>query len=78
MSSSNASPKTDFPMNTGEHRNLRQLSDRIGMNANGGPAAVGRAVAKSLMINLVLVHVISAFTGVGRYGTNNLQLPIGG
>ncbi|WP_354698888.1 hypothetical protein DSM112329_04586 [Paraconexibacter sp. AEG42_29] len=48
-----------------------------GMNASGGPADVGRAVAKSLMINLVLVHVIAAFFGVFFYG-RNLNIPIGG
>lgn len=48
-----------------------------GMGASGGPADVGRAVAKSLMINLVLVHVISAFFGVFFYG-RNLNIPIGG
>ncbi|MDX8153724.1 ABC transporter permease [Patulibacter brassicae] len=47
-----------------------------GMRASGGPADVGRAVAKSLMINLVLVHVISAFFGVFFYG-RNLNIPIG-
>jgi phospholipid/cholesterol/gamma-HCH transport system permease protein len=48
-----------------------------GMTAGGGPADVGKAVAKSLMINLVLVHVISAFFGVFFYG-RNLNIPIGG
>lgn len=47
-----------------------------GMRATGGPADVGRAVAKSLMVNLVLVHVISAFFGVFFYG-RNLNIPIG-
>jgi phospholipid/cholesterol/gamma-HCH transport system permease protein len=47
-----------------------------GMRAVGGPAEVGRAVARSLMMNLVLVHVISAFFGVFFYG-RNLGLPIG-
>lgn len=47
-----------------------------GMRASGGPAAVGKAVAKSLMINLVLVHVISAFFGVFFYG-RNLHIPVG-
>lgn len=47
-----------------------------GMRASGGPADVGRAVAKSLMINLVLVHVIAAFFGVFFYG-RNLNIPIG-
>lgn len=47
-----------------------------GMTASGGPSGVGRAVAKSLVINLVLVHVISAFFGVLFYG-RNLNIPVG-
>jgi phospholipid/cholesterol/gamma-HCH transport system permease protein len=47
-----------------------------GMRASGGPADVGTAVARSLMINLVLVHVISAFFGVFFYG-RNLNIPVG-
>jgi len=47
-----------------------------GMRASGGPADVGRCVAKSLMINLVLVHVISAFFGVFFYG-RDLHIPVG-
>lgn len=47
-----------------------------GLRASGGPADVGKAVAKSLMINLVLVHVISAFFGVFFYG-RNLNIPVG-
>lgn len=48
-----------------------------GMRTKGGPAEVGSGVARSLMVNLVLVHVISAFWGVFFY-SGNLQLPIGG
>jgi phospholipid/cholesterol/gamma-HCH transport system permease protein len=48
-----------------------------GLRARAGPASVGSAAAKSLMINLVLVHVISAFFGVFFYA-RHLQLPIGG
>lgn len=48
-----------------------------GFRASGGPAEVGSAVARSLMVNLVLVHVITAFGGVFFYG-RNLNLPIGG
>jgi len=47
-----------------------------GMRASGGPADVGKSVAKSLMINLVLVHVISATFGVVFYG-RNLNIPVG-
>jgi phospholipid/cholesterol/gamma-HCH transport system permease protein len=47
-----------------------------GLRTGGGPVGVGRSVAKSLMINLVLVHVISAFFGVAFYG-RNLNIPVG-
>jgi phospholipid/cholesterol/gamma-HCH transport system permease protein len=47
-----------------------------GMRTKGGPAAVGTSVSRSLVVNLVLVHVITAFFGVFFYG-RNLQLPIG-
>jgi phospholipid/cholesterol/gamma-HCH transport system permease protein len=47
-----------------------------GMRASGGPSGVGASVARSLVVNLVLVHVITAFFGVFFYG-RNLQLPIG-
>lgn len=48
-----------------------------GLRAQGGPADVGRAVARSLIVNLVLVHVIAAFFGVLFYG-NDIGLPVGG
>jgi phospholipid/cholesterol/gamma-HCH transport system permease protein len=47
-----------------------------GSRASGCPSGVGRAVAKSLLINLILVHVISAFFGVFFYG-RNLGIPVG-
>ena len=31
-----------------------------GYNASGGPVGVGRATAKSMVLNLVLVHIIGA------------------
>lgn len=33
-----------------------------GFNASGGPVGVGRATAKSMMINMVVVHVLGVFT----------------
>lgn len=48
-----------------------------GLRTSGGPAGVGSSVSRSLIVNLVLVHVITAFFGVFFYG-RNLQIPIGG
>lgn len=49
----------------------------FGLRARGGPAAVGSAVARSVVYNLVIVHVIAATAAAAFYG-NNLKLPIGG
>jgi phospholipid/cholesterol/gamma-HCH transport system permease protein len=48
-----------------------------GLRAEGGPAAVGKTVSRSLVVNLVLLHLIGVFWAVSFYGTN-LHLPIGG
>jgi phospholipid/cholesterol/gamma-HCH transport system permease protein len=48
-----------------------------GLRTTGGPAAVGSSVARSLYLNLVLLHVIGVFFAVFFYGTT-LHLPIGG
>jgi phospholipid/cholesterol/gamma-HCH transport system permease protein len=48
-----------------------------GLRTAGGPPAVGASVARSLVVNLVLVHVVTAFFVVLFYGTN-LNMPIGG
>jgi phospholipid/cholesterol/gamma-HCH transport system permease protein len=48
-----------------------------GMRTSGGPAGVGTSVSRSLMVNLVLVHVIIGLGDIMIYGTN-LGLPIGG
>jgi phospholipid/cholesterol/gamma-HCH transport system permease protein len=48
-----------------------------GLRTSGGPSAVGASVSRSLVVNLVLVHLIAAFFTVWFYGTN-LQMPIGG
>jgi phospholipid/cholesterol/gamma-HCH transport system permease protein len=46
-----------------------------GRRVTGGPAAVGQAVARSLMVNLVLVHLIAVTMSVFFYSTN-IRLPI--
>jgi phospholipid/cholesterol/gamma-HCH transport system permease protein len=48
-----------------------------GLRTQGGPDAVGASAARSLIVNLVLVHLIGAFFAVLFYGTN-IRLPIGG
>jgi phospholipid/cholesterol/gamma-HCH transport system permease protein len=48
-----------------------------GLRTVGGPADVGGSVARSLIVNLVLVHMIAAFFTVLFYGTD-LKMPIGG
>lgn len=48
-----------------------------GLRTRGGPAAVGASVARSLYMNLVLLHVVAVFFAVFFYGTD-LHLPIGG
>lgn len=48
-----------------------------GLRTTGGPAAVGTSVARSIYVNLVLLHLIAVFCAVVYYGTN-IRLPIGG
>jgi phospholipid/cholesterol/gamma-HCH transport system permease protein len=48
-----------------------------GYNASGGPVGVGRATAKSMVLNLVLVNVIDALGTQIFWGTN-AHAPIGG
>jgi phospholipid/cholesterol/gamma-HCH transport system permease protein len=48
-----------------------------GLRASGGPAGVGRAVARSLLVNLVLIHIILGLAVFAIYG-KDLGLPIGG
>lgn len=48
-----------------------------GLRAKGGPAGVGTVVSRSLVINLVLIHVVLGLADFGVYGIN-LALPIGG
>jgi phospholipid/cholesterol/gamma-HCH transport system permease protein len=53
------------------------VSCYYGTRVRGGPASVGSAVARSLVVNLVMVHVILGLGDFLIYGTN-LKLPIGG
>lgn len=48
-----------------------------GLRASGGPAGVGTASARSIYVNLILVHIIAGLMFVFFYGTD-LHLPIGG
>jgi phospholipid/cholesterol/gamma-HCH transport system permease protein len=48
-----------------------------GLRTKGGPAAVGDSVARSLVVNLVLVHMYVGFFVVLFYGVN-LHMSIGG
>jgi phospholipid/cholesterol/gamma-HCH transport system permease protein len=48
-----------------------------GYNASGGPVGVGRATAKSMALNLVLVNVIDA-VGTQIFWGGNARAPIGG
>lgn len=49
-----------------------------GTRASGGPASVGTAVARGLMLNLVLVNVIVGAATSAFYPQGDLGLPIGG
>jgi phospholipid/cholesterol/gamma-HCH transport system permease protein len=48
-----------------------------GYFASGGPAGVGKACARSLLVNIVMVHVIATFWVFIFFGINP-SLPIGG
>mgnify|MGYP001349951894 CR=1 FL=1 len=48
-----------------------------GLRTRGGPAAVGSSVARSLVVNLVLLHVVAVVFAMFVYGPD-LKLPIGG
>jgi len=48
-----------------------------GYRASGGPVGVGDAVARSMMVNLVLIHVIGAFWSSIFYGVD-ARYPYGG
>lgn len=53
------------------------VSCYYGYRATGGPTAVGAAVARSLLVNIVLIHVITATSILVFYGQDP-NLPIGG
>jgi phospholipid/cholesterol/gamma-HCH transport system permease protein len=48
-----------------------------GYTASGGPVGVGRATAKSMVLNIVLVHVIGMLGTLAFWGANP-RAPIGG
>src|SRR5271155_5612642 len=48
-----------------------------GYNASGGPVGVGKATAKSMVLNLVLIHLIGMF-GTQVFWGGNPRAPIGG
>jgi phospholipid/cholesterol/gamma-HCH transport system permease protein len=48
-----------------------------GYRATGGPSAVGSACARSLLVNIIMVHVIATFWVFIFFGINP-NLPIGG
>jgi phospholipid/cholesterol/gamma-HCH transport system permease protein len=48
-----------------------------GYNASGGPVGVGRATAKSMVLNIVLVHLIGML-GTQLFWGANPRAPIGG
>ncbi len=48
-----------------------------GYNASGGPVGVGRATAKSMVLNLVLIHLIGMM-GTQIFWGGNARAPVGG
>ena len=48
-----------------------------GYNASGGPVGVGTATAKSMLVNVILVHLIG-MTGTLIFWGLNPRAPIGG
>jgi phospholipid/cholesterol/gamma-HCH transport system permease protein len=48
-----------------------------GYTASGGPVGVGTATAKSMVLNIILVHIIG-FLGTLIFWGANPRLPIGG
>jgi phospholipid/cholesterol/gamma-HCH transport system permease protein len=53
------------------------VSCYYGYTAKGGPAGVGAACARSLLVNIIMVHVIATFWVFIFFGINP-NLPIGG
>jgi phospholipid/cholesterol/gamma-HCH transport system permease protein len=48
-----------------------------GYSVRGGPAEVGRATARSMVVNLIMIHVIGGASTALFWGSN-IRLPIGG
>ena len=48
-----------------------------GYTAKGGPVGVGRATARSMVVNLVLIHVIGGTLSIAIWGTDS-RIPLGG
>ncbi|HTZ87165.1 MAG TPA: ABC transporter permease [Solirubrobacteraceae bacterium] len=48
-----------------------------GYTASGGPVGVGRATAKSMVLNLVLVHIVGML-GTAVFWGGNARAPVGG
>jgi phospholipid/cholesterol/gamma-HCH transport system permease protein len=48
-----------------------------GYTASGGPVGVGRATAKSMVLNIILVHLIGMF-GTQLFWGGNPRAPVGG
>jgi phospholipid/cholesterol/gamma-HCH transport system permease protein len=48
-----------------------------GYNASGGPVGVGTATAKSMVLNIVLVHLLGML-GTQLFWGANPRAPIGG
>ena len=48
-----------------------------GYHASGGPVGVGRATAKSMVLNLILIHLIGMF-GTQVFWGGDARAPIGG
>jgi hypothetical protein len=62
----------------GDGMSATRLADRgDGYNASGGPVGVGTATAKSMILNLVSVHLIGML-GTQLFWGANPRAPIGG
>jgi phospholipid/cholesterol/gamma-HCH transport system permease protein len=49
-----------------------------GFRTSGGPAAVGESVARSMIVNVTLAHVIPALFVMNFYNIKTPNLNIGG
>jgi phospholipid/cholesterol/gamma-HCH transport system permease protein len=49
-----------------------------GWNASGGPDGVGAATARSMVVNLVAVHMMFGISSLAFYGVSDPKYPIGG